>query len=198
VVADRVAEATGAVRTQLGDRIDGVEAEFRELIEDVRERVIQVKGEADAKAPADHGHEEFERLDDIEADVAELEAEIASLRESVDAAADEHDVAVEDLEAELATVQERLRSVAWVANDLREAVEADGMEAVDRIKRAAAKADVDRARCESCGTGVEVALLTDPNCPHCDATVTDVEPATGFFDKPRLLVAAQLESGEDA
>ena len=77
-------------------------------------------------------------------------------------------------------------------------MEADGgLDAVERVKRAAAKADVDRARCENCDNGVDIALLTDPHCPHCEATVADVEGASGFFSKPKLLVASQLESGEE-
>jgi len=83
-----------------------------------------------------------------------------------------------------------------VVSDLREAHESQGgMEAVDRIKRAAAKNDIDRANCENCNSGVAVALLTEPECPHCEATVTNVEAASGFFGKPRLLTASQLESG---
>ncbi|PSP59271.1 CopG family transcriptional regulator, partial [Halobacteriales archaeon QH_7_66_37] len=39
-------------------------------------------------------------------------------------------------------------------------------------------------------------LLTDPACPHCDATVTNVEADPGWFRKPKLRVASQLESGE--
>src|SRR6056297_199348 len=38
-----------------------VEREFDEKIQDVRERVVQVKREADEKAPADHDHPEVAR-----------------------------------------------------------------------------------------------------------------------------------------
>ena len=197
LVTERVTEATNAVQRQLGDRIDGVEEEFQAKLEDVRERVIQLKKETDAKAPADHTHEALEGVADLEQQVATLETELSELRSEVDALVPEHDEQIEGLDARLGELEDRLQTVAWVVSDLREAHESgNGLEAVERIKRAAAKADVDRAKCENCGNGVTLSLLTDPACPHCDATVTNVEADPGWFRKPKLRVASQLESGE--
>jgi len=197
-LSGQLSDATEAAERRLGSRVDSVEREFQENLEDVRKRVVQVKQEADAKAPADHDHEEFDRLVGLGEQVDDLRGEVESLSERLDATLPEQETAIEELEADLETVQERLRTVAWAVRDLREDLESDtGLAAVERVKRAAAKADVDRARCENCGNGVDIALLTDPNCPHCEATVTDVEEASGFFSKPKLLVASQLESGED-
>ncbi|MEF8887615.1 MAG: hypothetical protein V5A30_07380 [Haloarculaceae archaeon] len=197
-LAEQLPDATEAVERRVGGRVDSVQAEFQEKLEDVRERVVQIKQEADAKAPADHDHEEFARLVALGRHVDDLQDEVEHLTERLDATLPEQETAIEELEADLDTVQERLRTVAWAVRDLRDDVENDtGLAAVERVKRAAAKADVDRARCENCGNGVEIALLTDPHCPHCEATVTDVEEASGFFSKPKLLVASQLESGEE-
>jgi len=197
LVTERVTEATNAVQRQLGDRIDGVEEEFQAKLEDVRERVIQVKKETDAKAPADHTHEALEGVADLEQQVATLETELSELRSEVDALVPEHDEQIDGLDARLGELEDRLQTVAWVVSDLREAHESgNGLEAVERIKRAAAKADIDRAKCENCGNGVTLSLLTDPACPHCDATVTNVEADPGWFRKPKLRVASQLESGE--
>ena len=70
--------------------------------------------------------------------------------------------------------------------------------AVDRIKRAAAQEGVETASCESCGESVNLGLLTAPECPHCEATVSDVRPTGGIFrKKARLVAAAQLESGDE-
>lgn len=192
-----VSEATGGISRELSERIDAVERDYREKLEDVRDRVVQVKKETDSKAPADHTHPELDRVSDqlstLAADVSELEAAIEDLEETVG----EHDDAVADADERLDEIQDRLQTVAWVVTDLRESYESRGLEAVDRIKRAAAKADVDRAKCEECGNGVDIALLTDPECPHCQTTVTNVEAADGFFSKPKLLVASQLGSGEE-
>lgn len=189
-----------------GDQADLAElrSEFQAKVEDVRERVVQVKREADGKAPADHTHEAFERIDDVadrvgalEEGFESLEGDVADLAATVDDVGEGQGEAVDALEADLAEVRERLQTVAWVVSDLREAYESKGSTAaLEQIRREAAAADLSRARCERCGEGVEIGLLTEPACPHCDATVTDVEPAGGFFGKPRLLVASQLEAGD--
>ena len=197
-LSGHLSDATEAAERHLENRVDSVQSEFQEKLEDVRERVIQVKHEADAKAPAGHDHEEFARLVALGEHADDLQNEVETLTERLDATLPEQETAIEELEADLDTVRERLRTVAWAVRDVRDSVDADtGTEAVERVKRAAAEADVDRARCENCGNGIDIALLTDPHCPHCESTVTDVEEARGFFSKPRLLVASQLESGEE-
>jgi len=191
-VRPAVAEATDAVREQLDGRIEDIRGEYREDLEDVRSRVVQVKKETDRKAPRDHGHEELERV----ADLAERLDELEEALEEPDLLGPDGENPVADLAERLDELESRLRTVAWAVSDLRDAQETSDGEAVEHIKRSAARADVDRARCEHCGKGVDIALLTDPECPHCEATVTDVEAASGFFGKPRLRVASQLEPGE--
>ena len=197
-VADRVSEASNAVRARLDERVDAVEQQHEADIEDVRGRVVQLKRELDGKAPADHGHEQFEQLDGLQEAVSELRTAVDDIELELDSTVAEHDVLIEDIDERLSDLQERVKTVAWVASDLRDAYESQGgLEAIERIKRAAAKADIDRANCESCGEGVEIALLTDPECPHCQATVTNVEAAESWFGSPKLLAASQLESGEE-
>jgi len=184
------------LRESVDEQVDAVETKHTEDIEDVRSRVVQMKRELDGKAPAGHDHEEFDRVKTLGKEVETLRETVEDVEDKVDTAVSEHDEAVEDIDERLDSVQDRLKTVAWVVSDLREAHESQGgVEAVDRIKRAAAKADVERANCESCGNGVNIGLLTEPECPHCQATVTNVEPASGFFSKPQLLTASQLESG---
>ena len=176
---------TDAAQEHLDDRLEALREDHEENIADVRDRIVQVKKEADRKAPRDHGHDELER-------VATLAGRVAALEDTVEGS----DLLGTDLADRLDELESRLRTVAWAVNGLRDAQETGDSEAVERLKRSAARADVDRGRCEHCGKGVDIALLTDPECPHCGATVTDVEAASGFFGKPRLLVASQLEPGE--
>lgn len=197
-LTDRLSEATSSLQKQLENRIDTVENDFQGKLEDVRERVIQVKRETDTKAPADHGHDALEVVDDLRERFETVERDFETLRDAYEETVPDQGDQVEELSQEFQEIQDRLQTVAWVVNDLRDAHEsAGGLDPVDRIKRAAAKADIDRARCENCGDGVEIALLTDPKCPHCDATVSNVEPKAGWFDKPTLLVASQLEAGSE-
>jgi hypothetical protein len=195
---------------ELEDRIDALETEVNENIVDVRERVIQVKREADTKAPADHDHEELERIEAIdrrlqglaetlerlEAVVEDLDADLAAHRDEEADRTDRQD----DIDERLADAEEKLTRVAWVVSDLTE--QAGGRsaheQAVARIKRAAAQEGVGTPDCERCGDAVDVSLLTDPECPHCGATVSDVRPTGGIFrTKATLTAAAELEAGED-
>lgn len=196
-MSEQISEATNSVQRQLSNRIDSVESEFDGKIDDVRERVIQIKKETDGKAPKDHTHEDLQSIPEIERTLAELEAELDDLKTTFAEQVPDQEEALTEMDGRLDQMQDRLQTVAWVVSDLREAQESSGgLEAVERIKRAAAKADIERANCENCGEGVTLSLLTDPECPHCSATVTNVEPASGWFGSPTLLTAAQLESGE--
>jgi hypothetical protein len=57
--------------------------------------------------------------------------------------------------------------------------------------------DVDRAVCGRCEEPVSIGLLTEAACPHCDAAITDVQPAAGFLGNPRLSVADEPEPDDE-
>jgi DNA repair exonuclease SbcCD ATPase subunit len=211
-IADAVEEQTDTgddaerVEDRLSAELDRVENDFQESLQDVRERIVQVKRETDRKAPEDHAHPEFDELGAVSNEVDDLFDRIDDLSEATSASQNRH----EDLEARVADledaaervddIEEKLQTVAWVVSDVREAVEADAEEsrAIDRLKQSAAEADVDRAVCDNCEQSVDIALLSEPNCPHCETTFGDVELPGGLFGKPRLSVAKQLEAGADA
>ncbi|MFB6140179.1 MAG: hypothetical protein ABEJ26_07065 [Halosimplex sp.] len=223
-IADAVAERlddgdANDVEERLSTELDRVETDFDEKIRDVRERVVQVKREADAKADADHTHPEFDELatlstavDDLESALDALESRVGDTDERIGSVEDDvaslddriadADDRLTDVEAavdRLDEIEDRLRTVAWVVSDLREAeqAQAGGSEAIDRLKATAAELDVDRAVCGNCSQAVDIALLSEPRCPHCDATVSDVQLPGGLFGKPKLTVARQLEAGDE-
>ena len=196
-VRQQVSEATNTTQQRLESRISAVEDDYMAKLQDVRERVIQVKKETDTRAQQDHTHEEFDAVDDLATEVKMLQESFEQLETTYAEVVPEHEERLGEIEARLDTLEDRLKTVAWVVSDLREAHESGGgLQAVERIKRAGAKHDIERANCENCGESVVLALLTDPHCPHCNTTVTNVEPAGGWFGKPKLLIASQLESGE--
>lgn len=195
-----VQSAADEAAANLEGRIAAVEDDFGTKLEDVRERVVQVKRETDAKAPADHDHPDLaDRVDDLAETVADLDGELADLAETVEDRLDSQAADVEELAESLSDAEERLQTIAYVVRDLRDRTEADSKRAtsVDGIKQRAAELDLDRAACEACGEGVEIALMTDPECPHCQAAVTDVEPKQGFLGKPHLVTAHGIEAPED-
>lgn len=182
------------------DRIAAVEAEFGEKLDDVRDRVVQVKRETDAKAPADHDHPDIaDRVDDLAVTVEELDDDLSALRGRVTDALDDHEEQLADVTDSLDDTERKLRTVAHVVKDLRDRTDSETKRAtsVEGIKRSAAHHDITRAVCEACGEGVEIALMTDPECPHCQATVTDVTPKESFLGNPHLVTAHGIEAGTD-
>lgn len=247
VLTDRLPDLTDAVAEQIAadlreelaadldgedealrERIDDLEADYRDKLEDVRQRVVQVKRDADANASVEELTQVTDRLSAVEDTVERLEGVTDRLDavESELSAIDDHDdrlaelsteldgvesqlsrlgaddeVDVTELAEQLSDTQEKLKTVAWVVRDLREAVAGGGAAAatVEQIKHQAASEDVSRASCENCGNGVEIALLTEPSCPHCDATIDGVEPSKRRFGfgSATLTVAAGLEPASD-
>ncbi|AHB65473.1 hypothetical protein HISP_05415 [Haloarcula hispanica N601] len=198
-VSSQLPDIVDTVERQLAERFDALEADFQTKIEDVRERVVQVKREADAKAPADHGHEEFDRIDALTQEIEDIEAELAALRGDVTESLETENERVADIDSRLDDVEDKLTRVAWVVSDLRDdqGGRDQNQKAVDRLKRAAAQENISTARCSNCDKQVEIGLLTEPQCPHCNTTVSDVRPEGGIIrSKARLVAAAQLEPGE--
>ena len=198
-VSSHIPDIVDTVERQLAERFDALEADFQTKIEDVRERVVQVKREADAKAPADHSHAEFDRIDALSEEIEEMETELAALRDDVTESRETTDERVADIGDRLDDVEDKLTRVAWVVSDLRDdhGGRDQNQKAVDRLKRAAAQENISTARCSNCDEQVDIGLLTEPQCPHCNTTVSDVRPEGGIIrSKARLVAAAQLEPGE--
>ena len=181
----------------LKDRIETVGSEHEQKITELHNRVVQMKKELDTKAPEDHGHSEFEHLRELAARVEAIGDELNTLRE--EAGEDDDSDQFGEFDERLEEVEDRLQSVAWLVGNLRDTVEEDNtLDVTDRIKRAAAEANIEQANCQNCGETVSIGLLTEPECPHCNTAVRDVEPSSGWFGKPELRTASELDSGENA
>ena len=182
------------------ERLDEIDDEFMDLIEDVRERVIQVKREADGKAPADHDHPDLaSRLDGATAttdrlseEVAELEDRIDDVDRQVEAGFENYEDVLEYLTDTADDLQERTDLLAQAVVDVRREVRRLAGETATRseaesLKRAANRSGISTAACDHCGTDVDLALLTAPECPHCASTFNDVEPKRGFLGSATLV-----------
>lgn len=203
-VQDRFPDITDAVEGRLDSRFDDIESDVDQKITDVRQRVVQLKREIDTKVPTDH--QAFTALAELEDEVETLNHELVEVRDDMEDTAENRSARLDDVEerfdeveARLSDTEDKLKRVAWVVNDLRDNQGGRDahQKAVDRIKRAAAQEGISAASCQNCSESVEIGLLTDPNCPHCNSTVSDVRPDGGIIRKRATLVtASQLEAGD--
>lgn len=185
--------------------IDRIDDRFRSMIDDVRDRVIQVKREADDKAPADHTHHDLRNsVEQVGHEVTTLEAQIEQLDDRVATGFENYEEILTYLTETTDTLNRRLGRLASAVIDLREQA---GEAARDEVRRTALshltetanRHGVEAAKCDSCGETVDLSLLVEPRCPHCDTSFTSVEPKTGFFRKSVLHTGTvpALESAEE-
>lgn len=204
---DTLAELETAVAS-IESVLDDLQADVEDLdaaldrkIQDVRERVIQVKRETDAKAPADHDHPDIERQVGEAAETAktarsqvdELAADVEDLESLVDDGFVNFEEVLEFLTTEVDDVAEKNTRLARAVVSMREAIrgmsEREGRRlAADRLREQANEHGIRSADCNDCGATLDVALLTDARCPHCASTFASVEPKRGFFGSPTLEV----------
>lgn len=195
-VAPSEASLADAVEDELDGRLSSLEERFETDIQDVRQRVLQLRDAVEERAPADHEHAAFDRIDEL----ADRTDRIAADVERLDADADEATDGIESIEERLDEAASKIDRLARVLLAVRRAVDEDGAERrriLERLKRTAATEDIGRANCNGCGGSVRIALLVEPACPHCGMDLSDVVPARSFFRKPKLLGvdAPALEEG---
>jgi len=211
--AEGSSPADGVAEDDLDERLAALDAEFRDLVEDVRKRVVQVKRETDRKAPEDHDHPELaDRVEDAERRavdaaerVAELDDAVDRVEAQLDAGFENYEDILEYLTDETGSLRDRTDTLARAVIELRGefqqlAAERARREGVEELKRAAAQYGVRTADCGACEASLDVAMLTAPECPHCASTLTDVRPGSRFL-KPNVLVTGDppaLTGGDGA
>ena len=189
--AERLADGEdGTDSSAVADRLDQLDDEVDDLIEDVRERVIQVKRETDEKAPADHDHPDLRETTREAVETAERALEAAETARAAGGGDGDLEARVGDLTETTERLERRAETLARVAVDAREdlrrlrSAEAERA-AADDLRRTANRNGDAVANCEGCGETVRLSLLSRPRCPHCDAGLADVEPS-GLIGKARL------------
>jgi outer membrane murein-binding lipoprotein Lpp len=192
----------------LEERVDALETSVSELndalddqIEDVRDRVIQVKRETDAKAPREHDHPDLaERLQQTATRLEALGNDFVDLTASVDRLEEDVDEVDDRLTRGFSNYEEVLEYLVDATDDLNGKVDtiartvvalhstvgrldAAGAErkAVDRLREQAQEHGVTSAKCEDCGESVHLGLLTSPGCPHCESSFVRLDPSRSFF-----------------
>jgi chromosome segregation ATPase len=203
-IEETVDDNAGRV-TALDDRVATVEDDLDEKITDVRERVIQVKREADRKAPVDHDHPALdERIERAGTAAVEANTRVDNLEDHVDGGFENFEEILEHVADDMDDRDERLTRLASIVVDLRRRlVEAEHAvataDATAGLKTAANRQGETVANCGQCDNRVAIGLLTEPNCPHCDAEFSGVESSSRFFGSATLTTQRRpaLTAGDD-
>jgi len=178
----------------LEDAVAELDSDVDTKIEDVRERVVQVKREADAKASADHEHPDFERrFERIVDEIGAMRSTIDEFDDRLDGGFENYEEVLEHLVETSEELEHKLDVLAGVILDLRERTDAliearAGHAALAELTRAANVHGARSADCGACGESVDIGLLSAPRCPHCAETFSEFKPGTGFFGSPTLEV----------
>ncbi|MCU4974487.1 hypothetical protein OB955_17335 [Halobacteria archaeon AArc-m2/3/4] len=183
-------------------RLDTQRSEFTDLLEDVRERVVQVKREADRKAPAAHAHDEYATADELRG----VQASLADLERTTHTGFDNFEAILEGMVDDLDELDDRSTILANAIVELREHRRACSTRerrrvAVEELQLAANRLGVNRAACEECASDVTISLLTRPECPHCGRSFADVATKSSLFGSHTLETGeppALEEAGSDA
>lgn len=188
----------------LETEITATREEFQEKIEDVRDRVIQVKREADQKAPANHSHQAFtqlkRQLDEFEGDIAELDHQVNDGFENFEEILEYLTETTESLDKKITTLARAVMNLRQQVQSLSERHDRDLV--LQRILDTGNRERVKRAECQSCEQKIDLALLSSPVCPNCQELFSDLEVNKGFFNssvlKTESVPALEGESTNDS
>ncbi|MWV64061.1 hypothetical protein GRS48_04370 [Halorubrum sp. JWXQ-INN 858] len=183
---------------------DALEADVDAKVEDLRDRLVRIYRDVEDRAAADHAHPDTEAtVEDLAATVAGLEDAVADVDARLDALRGESDDVgdrVSTLESRVEEGLDRDDDVAGKLSRVANAVvgvqrrlaslerRAAGRERLSALTTAANRHGVRTADCAACRGTVDLALLSTPDCPHCDRRFADLDPKTGFFGTSRLTV----------
>jgi|AntDeeMetageno50_2_1112565.scaffolds.fasta_scaffold00637_6 chromosome segregation ATPase len=201
------------------DRIEALEAELDDHVEDLRSRIVDVVKEARSRAPADHGHAELDdRLSELEGEIdaldgesteelraaiEEVEADLASLDEMIEDRLGAAEGDLDSATASVETLETKADRLAGAVVDLRRRLKRveshiTHQTALAELLETASREEIEKARCDNCNETVQLGLLVEPACPHCRSAFDGIEPGSMFFKSAWLTIADRpaLEAGK--
>lgn len=175
---------------ELNDHVNDVEGRLEENVEDLRNRVLQLRDAVGDTASQAHSHREFDQID----------ARIDDLSETVESVAadlEAQDGRVAEVESRLDDADEKLTRVARAVVALRREADRDGDgTGLEDLRGAANRSGVTEAACGACGDVVTIGLLSDTSCPHCGSDFAELELPTGGLGRTLGFRRAQLRCAE--
>ncbi|KAB1193246.1 hypothetical protein GJR96_07220 [Haloferax sp. MBLA0076] len=190
-------ERPGANRHGQAAMTDGAvtEDEFDELVQRVESLQTELQTESRQRSTlAEEVQSIADRLDDVEAgyeDVDELTDTVDDVRSTLETEQSQLQARLDEEFENLRTILEYLvqtgdeldvrltETQAQYQAEIRELrAERDQLR---RLREAAREAGTHTADCEQCGGTVDFTLLTSPECPNCNRTLTGVAEETTWF-----------------
>lgn len=191
----RIEAVDEAELERLERRVGSIESELDEHVDDIRNRVLQLRDGLQDRAEEDHGHDEIDqlngRVDGLADDIDGLGTDVADLSDSVEAVDDQ----LEDVTAKL----NRLARIVVALRNRSDDVDTERERHLEDLKRRAGREGIRSANCSGCSNSVDIALLTEPACPNCGIEFGNLSPSTSIFGSPKLTAEdpPAIESGED-
>lgn len=171
----------------------GAGSSYESDLREIRERVVQLKRETDAKAPASHDHDHLSaRLDRVEGELEAIREDLRTVREVAEAADnriddgfDNYRELLERLLDRTETIERRLDTLGETVLSAREREDRRGRLAT--LTRTANREGVRTAICDDCEGTVDLGLLADPACPHCKVMFEELSVGRGLFGSATLI-----------
>ncbi len=184
----------------LKSRLETLEESVEADIQDLRDRVVQVKRETDSKAPADHTHEQLEQrldqqLEQLQDDLEDTQADLSATNARLEGGFENFEEILESLMNRTETLETDVETLGTALQTMRRTLDSIGEREqqrarADHLKRTAAKRGVRTAKCADCNSKLDVALLSTATCPNCEARFHTLDANPGFFG------TSILETGE--
>jgi hypothetical protein len=161
VTADRLTELE-AVLEDLASEVEATRESLDRKHESVADRTEELAEELEGEREARTAEQQ-----ELAAEQDRISSRLDSEFENLDtiltylvSRTDELEASISDMESKHEDALTRLRSER---------------DTLDMIKREAADANVQSGECESCGTVIDLGMLSRPYCPECENTLTGVE-----------------------
>ncbi|QZA87865.1 hypothetical protein K0C01_08650 [Salinarchaeum sp. IM2453] len=201
---------------QFQQTIQDLRSSQQELINDLRDRITEVKLESEQKAPNHHEHSHHQHeLKDITSDIEDGEervdghaTDMTQVRSNLDDGFNKYEKTLITLLEQTDNSIEKSKVLGESLLELRELLDPAvkkyaQQDLLSDIMKTANRQNITKARCAECGSKVQLSQLTTPQCPYCSSRFVDVESkqhVTGLIRRPTLVTSGRpaLVSAETA
>lgn len=184
-----------AVVSDLQRQVGSFDTDLQELEERQNSQFDRLSSElqllGDRVGELELGREEFAHGDDLKTLETQIEADLDDIEQRLDRLESSQDDLEARINREFDSIEALFERLLDTIDELDGDIEAMSKtheedvdplkerettrEALEALKREAIRREIRRGTCESCGKGVDLAMLESPACPNCEARFTGVK-----------------------